>query len=280
MRDCVRPCLMGMGTTFRRTSFGLVIAVGAMAVGGCASRPQPSYWVPLSEYRARQEQRLSALDFDSPVHRSPSAERVHFEPPIKKAVPKHRRQVAAASPVALEPLSTTIARRGPDAFLRSTVAHPGRKEVTATPVPVPSEPAPSPEAQVLNAGSTGAPAELARARENFGQGQVLAAREIMLTLFGNKSAEVSNQILMLELGRTFDPWYLGQLPSPDVTAEPMRAQYYYEEAKLLGSVDATTDLQRILGRAASNKPDSSGEGAEPAPASEPKSMIDTDRGGR
>lgn len=147
-------------------------------------------------------------------------------------------------------------------------------------LPAQSKPESGPLEPVANADSKGAAEGLARARDNFGRGQVLAARQIMLSLFGSKSGEVSNQTLMLELGRTYDPWYLGQLPKSDVSADPMQAQYYYEEAKLLGSVDASTDLQRILGRAASNRPNSSDDGTDPRPELERKSPAETGIGVR
>ena len=72
------------------------------------------------------------------------------------------------------------------------------------------------------------------------QGQILRAREQLLTALGAAPPEV-----LLELGRSFDPYYLAIPASVDGKPEPTRARTLYEEAIRHGSKTAAQDLERL-----------------------------------
>ena len=100
----------------------------------------------------------------------------------------------------------------------------------------------APPVVVLNekAETKGAAQTLQTARDLVRRGQIVKARELLLTAVAEQPSEV-----LLELGRTFDPYYLGPITSADSQAEPSRAQSLYDEAQKLGSVVAARDLERL-----------------------------------
>jgi hypothetical protein len=48
-----------------------------------------------------------------------------------------------------------------------------------------------------------------------------------------------------ELGRTYDPYYIGLLPRLNRGSEPLRAAAFYREAILQGARGADADLHRL-----------------------------------
>ena len=50
---------------------------------------------------------------------------------------------------------------------------------------------------------------------------------------------------LIELARSYDPYYLGQLATIDDGSEPRRAAALYQDAILHGAVAAGTDLDRL-----------------------------------
>lgn len=81
---------------------------------------------------------------------------------------------------------------------------------------------------------------LGDARLLFRSGQVRKAREVLLTLPPGPKGET-----LLELARTYDPFYLDMVPKPDAAPDPARARTLYEEAAKLGSASAEADLKRL-----------------------------------
>ena len=79
-----------------------------------------------------------------------------------------------------------------------------------------------------------------RARDMVRRGQVLKAREQLLAAVSQSPSET-----LLELGRTFDPYYLSAAVNTDGQPEPARARSLYEEAIKLGSILANRDLERL-----------------------------------
>jgi hypothetical protein len=81
---------------------------------------------------------------------------------------------------------------------------------------------------------------LQRARNLFYRGQVLRAREVFLVLMSRARVAA-----LLELARTYDPYYLKLATNPDDGADISRAQALYEDAKRLGAPEAAFDLERL-----------------------------------
>lgn len=78
------------------------------------------------------------------------------------------------------------------------------------------------------------------ARQLLAKGKVLEARTHL-----QAAARVSPALALLELARTYDPFYLGMLPTIDDGSEPRRAAALYQEAIVHGSPTAGTDLDRL-----------------------------------
>ncbi len=81
---------------------------------------------------------------------------------------------------------------------------------------------------------------LDQARRLLGLGKVIEARmvlQLLLPLAPGPALHV--------LGRTYDPYYLGQLPRIDDGSEPRRAISLYEEALSHGVSSAGGDLDRL-----------------------------------
>lgn len=57
--------------------------------------------------------------------------------------------------------------------------------------------------------------------------------------------EAHPSVVLHELGRTYDPYYLGQLPQIDDGSEPRRAATFYQEAIGHGATAAGSDLDRL-----------------------------------
>ncbi len=89
-------------------------------------------------------------------------------------------------------------------------------------------------------GDNGLAQIIQRARDMVRRGQVLKAREQLLAAVSQSPSET-----LLELGRTFDPYYLPSGVSSDGQPEPVRARSLYEEAVKLGSAAAARDLERL-----------------------------------
>ncbi len=81
---------------------------------------------------------------------------------------------------------------------------------------------------------------LEEARRLFADGKVVAARKMLESAMG-----MLPSVVLHELGRTYDPFYLGQLERIDGGSEPNRAAAFYREAVMHGSADAGADLDRL-----------------------------------
>ncbi len=111
------------------------------------------------------------------------------------------------------------------------------------PQPFPGTPFISgPEARTRSAVAQSAlgAARVEEARRLLNRGKVTDARALLETAIG-----VVPAIAFLELGRTYDPYYLGMLVSIDDGSEPRRAAALYQEAILHGSETAGADLDRL-----------------------------------
>lgn len=72
-------------------------------------------------------------------------------------------------------------------------------------------------------------------------GAVLKAREHYLA-----NVSVAPAQILHELGRTFDPHYLGVSPSSDAVPSPEQSVSLYREALKYGAGAAQNDLDRLL----------------------------------
>lgn len=83
-------------------------------------------------------------------------------------------------------------------------------------------------------------AVLAKAQSLLLGGDVIASRRLL-------EGELPGQrhTVALQIGRTYDPHYLGQIAGANAGADPGRARHYYELAAKLGSGAATLDLHRL-----------------------------------
>ena len=68
----------------------------------------------------------------------------------------------------------------------------------------------------------------------------MRAREVLLAAVSEAPADV-----LLELARTFDPYYLASIVGTDAQADPQRALALYEEALKNGSTSAPSDVERL-----------------------------------
>lgn len=80
-----------------------------------------------------------------------------------------------------------------------------------------------------------------QARARIAAGDVVRAREWLMSAMNGSRPEALH-----ELGRTFDPNYLGRIKEPNAEAEPSRARALYEEAVKLGAKGAGDDLAQLL----------------------------------
>ena len=83
-------------------------------------------------------------------------------------------------------------------------------------------------------------ARIEEARRLLARGKVIDARAILQAAIATAPAEALH-----ELAKTYDPFYLGQLPSIDDGSEPRRAAVLYHDAILHGSTRAGADLDRL-----------------------------------
>ena len=74
----------------------------------------------------------------------------------------------------------------------------------------------------------------------MGRGKVLEARRVLESLL-----PIAPAAALHELGRSYDPHYLGQLDKIDSGSEPKTAAALYHEAIISGSVMAGSDLDRL-----------------------------------
>lgn len=217
--------------------WGLVIAALALGVSGCAPEPH-SYWVPYSEFKARHGLHTAQGGITATPHRRRSKMLTHVRSQSRKAAAKQRRPAGAAPHnVALAPTAPQVPNAGAKASAgQATPA--GEATAAATDK---SGSALSAARGAAGPGSDMTSKGIIRARAKFESGQVREAREIIQSEFAVGPVEV----LVYELARTYDPWYLRQLPVSDVTADISLARRYYEDAKLMGSAQAAVELQRL-----------------------------------
>lgn len=244
----------------RRVAWWLVTAAFALAVSACAPEPIPSYWISLSEKRERQQLQHASDDVGTYAPRQRNEKRARARPQAEKKVAKRSRPVKVAQykPSVTPPAAAPQAK---DVSPKVQVTNvPAEEQVTSAETNE-SERGAQSAAPAIASGSKQASDGFVRARAKFSQGEVLEARRIIHTLFRVESVEPI-ETLVLELGRTYDPAYLGQLAAADVTPDVERARRYYEDARLLGSVEAANDLQRLLAHVASNRPSPSGTATE------------------
>lgn len=83
-------------------------------------------------------------------------------------------------------------------------------------------------------------ARLEQARRLLQRGKVIEARATLHSVSEHQPASALH-----ELGRTYDPYYLGQLPSIDDGSEPRTAATLYQGAISHGAVSAGNDLDRL-----------------------------------
>jgi hypothetical protein len=83
-------------------------------------------------------------------------------------------------------------------------------------------------------------ARIEEARRLLTRGRVLDARKLL-----ESAITATPGIALHELARTYDPYYLGQLPSIDDGSEPRRAAALYQDAILNGADAAGADLDRL-----------------------------------
>ncbi len=81
---------------------------------------------------------------------------------------------------------------------------------------------------------------LEQARRLIARGRVIEARVLLQSIMG-----VTPAAALHELGRSYDPFYLGQLPSIDEGSEPRRAAELYQQAIIHGASGAGPDLDRL-----------------------------------
>jgi hypothetical protein len=86
-------------------------------------------------------------------------------------------------------------------------------------------------------------ARVEEARRLLARGKVAEARSLL-----ESAIDVAPAVALLELARTYDPYYLGMLSSIDEGSEPYRAAALYQDAILSGSPAAGTDLDRLRAR--------------------------------
>lgn len=83
-------------------------------------------------------------------------------------------------------------------------------------------------------------ARLDLARRLLQRGKVIEARLMLQSIASSSPAAALH-----ELGRSYDPYYIGQLPAIDDGSEPRRAAALYQNAISHGSADAGNDLDRL-----------------------------------
>lgn len=103
---------------------------------------------------------------------------------------------------------------------------------TALPQPAPNFDGLKPE--------TASVARLEHARRLLERGKVIEARMTIQSILNTAPAAALH-----ELGRTYDPYYLSQLPRIDDGSEPRRAATLYQQAIAHGASAAVHDLDRI-----------------------------------
>lgn len=81
---------------------------------------------------------------------------------------------------------------------------------------------------------------LTEARKLFQRGRVAEARALLESML-----DTAPPAVLHELGRTYDPYYVGMLPRMNRGSEPQRAAAFYREAILQGARGADTDLDRL-----------------------------------
>ena len=83
--------------------------------------------------------------------------------------------------------------------------------------------------------------QLEEGRKLFSSGSVVDARKRFISAMTGPIPEA-----LLALARSFDTFYLSQLPSSDGAADMKRAQTLYERAVERGSAEAQADLERLI----------------------------------
>ena len=83
-------------------------------------------------------------------------------------------------------------------------------------------------------------ARVEEARRLLKRGKVTEARALL-----ESAIPAAPGAALLELGRTYDPYYLGMMASIDEASEPRRAAALYQEALLHGADAAGADLDRL-----------------------------------
>ncbi len=81
---------------------------------------------------------------------------------------------------------------------------------------------------------------VSEARKLLERGRIIEARAAL-----ESAISFVPSVALHELGRTYDPYYLGLLPSIDEGSEPRRAATFYQEAIVYGSPTAGIDLNRL-----------------------------------
>ncbi len=224
-----------------------------------ASRPAPSSTdqapprpaaapVPLPKTAAPAHVVPSAPAIPSPAPSTPVAAPKAFPPIAPPPQPAQKATPAPARPSTIAPAPATE----PDPLPTQPAPAPPRPD----PMPAPpnrvniTPPSRSGGGMVATAPRPASPAGLAAAalgaarveegRRLLAQGRVLAARSQF-----ESAVEIAPGPALLELGRSYDPYYLGQLTSIDDGSEPRRAAALYQDAILHGAVAAGTDLDRV-----------------------------------
>ena len=235
-----RSGVMGMALQGRAGVIGMALAAATLVFGGCARIAE--HW-GIEPWNIEQHGSIK----DNPAPERPAS-----------AVKSRRATNVAAprGPVTTKPAEPQIAiDSGPPA----PVAAPGPSgqhgpRPIAPATPAAGGPAPGPTTAPGIAPSVEQPDLLAteklleEGRALFAVGQVVEARKRFISALNGPIPEA-----LLALARSFDTFYLSQLPVTDGAPDMQRSQTLYERAVERGAPEATVDLQRIRATLAKSK---------------------------
>lgn len=219
------------------------IAATAAVLGGCADYDNMARDAARRDVPASSAPKRSAAALVRPrpvVRRYRAAARNADEQSSgrRAATPAAVAETSSASTTspAMQP-TATAAGRGLKGESRKVPSDPAPQRDATVVIPKAAPPAAADAASALKRRQ---PPQIQQGLDLFRRGEVLKARAVLLSAVSVAPADV-----LLELARTFDPYFINELSASDGKPEPQRALSLYEEAIRNGSMQARRDLERL-----------------------------------
>ena len=158
--------------------------------------------------------------------------KVHHKPKSRMAAADHPQFSQAAA--------TTVSETVPLSYKEDRPAGTRASQSSDFPRPMPSAIGEVRPGTKLAVTDPQARQTMDEARKLFRSGDVTKARVRF-----NMAVSAPLGLVLLELGRTFDPNYLSRLPKADAEANIAQARTLYEQASKLGATEAKQEMQRL-----------------------------------